>query len=245
VCQDVVAVSPLIASAARTLRAEEYAAFAALAAFPRAALDPCLLSTDRFTAAELPVANRVGLLDRFGLFGVRLAITLARTGCRTRIDLADRLLRHSGLTELQESIGELLTNRRAVLKARSALLALEWVLREEPIPASAYLVGELERLVTGAHEFRELRLLAALRARSVSLPGELAVEARRLVGGDGTGACERLGLPADTDTTHVWEHAQSAVARWRGHLHAARPAAQRRAAEVVVRSCEGVLASLG
>jgi hypothetical protein len=249
-CQDVLAVTPIIASAARTLRAEEHAAFGTLAALPRAELEGYLLSTDRFTAADFPAAVgaevRVGLLERFGLFGVRLATTLVRTGCRTRTELADRLLRHSGLTELQESIAELFTGRRAALKARSALLALEWVLREEPMPHSDYLVAELERLVAGAHEFRELRLLAALRARRVNLPGELAAEARRLVGGDGTEASERLGLPPEAPTADLWTHAHAAVARWRQELHAPSPnAAQRRAAEVVVRSCEGVLARLG
>jgi hypothetical protein len=247
VCQDVIAVSPLLAHAARTLTTDEYAALAALAGLPRVELEPHLLSTDRFTAARFPVPVDAGvrraMLHRFGLFGVRLASTLVRTGCHGRAELADRLTLHSGLTELQDVVAELFLTRRPALKARSALLALAVVLRAEPVPAAAYLAAELERLVVGAHEFREMRLLAALRARRVSLPGELDGPARRLAGGHGAAAHDRLGLPPDASAADIWACAQAAVRRWRTE-----PAdrgftqAQQRAAEVLVRSCEGILA---
>lgn len=269
-CQDVLAVAPMLAHAGRTLTGEEYAAFDELARVPRSGpgapgakllagpegtgprppgqgLEPHLLSTDRFTAADFPAAVdeavRRKLLDRFGLFGVRLATTLVRTGCRTRTALADRLVRHSGLAELQESIAELFVDRRPALKARSALLALDRVLRSEPLPAAAYLNAELERLVAGAHEFRELRLLASLRAGRVALPDDLGGQARRLAGVSGGTARDRLGLPPDAPTGEVWTHAHAAVARWRAEpQQRGFNAAQRRAAEVVVRSCEGILA---
>jgi hypothetical protein len=248
-CQDVVAVSPLLASAARTLTAEEYAALAALAEVPRVELEPYLLSTDRFTAAEFPApvgaATRRALLHRFGLFGVRLAGTLVRTGCHGRSDLADQLTRHSGLTELQESVAELLLDRRTALKARSGLVALKAILSSDPVPGADYLAAEVERLVAGAHEFRELRLLAALRARRVTLPDELLGQARRLTGAHGADPHERLGLPADAPAQDLWACARASAERWR-----AEPAdrgftpAQRQAAEVVVRSCEGILSRL-
>jgi hypothetical protein len=247
---DVLAVSPLLAHAGRTLTSDEFMAIGSLAAVPRPDLEPHLLSTDRFTAAAVPapvaVEVRRDLLRRFGLFGVRLAATLVRTGCHTRAELADRLVRHSGLAELQESVAELFVARRSALKARSALLALEWVLRSEPLPAAVYLAAELERLVSGAHDFRELRLLADLRTRRVSLPADLVDEARRLVGGYGTDARDRLGLAQDAADDDVWAYARAAVERWRA-VPAEREftADQRRAAEVVVRSCEGVLAATG
>ena len=156
-------------------------------------------------------------------------------------DLADQLTRHSGLTELQESVAELFVDRRAALKARSGLAALHAILRADPVPGAEHLAAEAERLVAGAHEFRELRLLAALRARRITLPDELVGQARRLTGAHGADPHERLGLPADAPAQHLWACARAAAERWR-----AEPAdrgftqAQRQAAQVVVQSCEGI-----
>ena len=248
-CQDVLAVSPLIAAAARTLRDEEFRAIATMAALPRASSEPYLLSTDRFTAADAlqPVAaqQRAQLLHRFGLGGIRLAITLARTGCDTPAGLAERLQEHSGLKDLQASIAELFTVRRAALRARSALTALDHLLRTRPLPPAAHLLAELELLVADAHELRELRLLAALRAGRVNLPREHAVDARRLLGGSGTSLGERLGIPPEATVDDTWAEAHDAAARWRAEAQGrALSPAQRRAAEVVLRSCDMILAGL-
>jgi hypothetical protein len=248
--QDVLAASPLIAHAARTLRDDEFDAIAALAALSRADAEPHLLSTDRFMAADRPIPiaaeQRARLLDRLGLGGIRLAATLVRTGCHSRIALGESLLQHSGLDELQAAINDLFTGPQATLKARSALLALDRVLRREPRPQSAHLAAELELLLAGAHEFRELRLLAALRTGRVTLPAELALDARRLVGGNGQGIAERLGTDAGAPADETWSQAYAAAARWQQELN--RPeqtAGQRRAAEVVLRTCSGILTQLG
>jgi hypothetical protein len=107
------------------------------------------------------------------------------------------------------------------------------------------LSASLERVVAGAHSFRELRLLAALRTGRVSLPGELAVEARRLVGGDGGAHCERLGVDPQTPPERLWPAAESAAGRWHALTTAAGTAGGRRAAEVVLRSCTAILDDLG
>ncbi|WP_034213394.1 hypothetical protein [Actinoplanes subtropicus] len=249
VCQDVLAVSARIAHAGRTLREQEYATVVAIAGLPRPDAEPHLLSADRFTGASFPSAipagRRADLLARLGLGGVRLAVTLARTTARSRAELGDQLARQSGLTELQASISDLLTTRRGVLKARVALVALEHLLRAEAHPATGHLAAELELLLAGAHELRELRLLAALRTGRVALPGDLALEARRLVGGDGGAHCERLGLDPQTPPEKLWPAAESAAARWHEQTTAAATAAGRRAAEVVLRSCTAILDDLG
>jgi predicted GTPase len=248
--QDVLAVSPLIAHAARTLRDEEFDAIAALGALSRTEAEPHLLSTDRFMAADRPIPiaaeQRARLLERLGLGGIRLAATLVRTGCHSRAALGESLLQHSGLDDLQAAIADLFTGQQATLKARSALIALDQVLRREPRPQSAHLAAELELLVAGAHEFRELRLLAALRTGRVTLPAELALDARRLVGGNGPSVAERLGTGAEALPDEVWSQAYAAAARWQQELH--RPeqtTGQRRVAEVVLRSCGSILAQLG
>ncbi|GAA2706602.1 hypothetical protein [Actinoplanes palleronii] len=242
-CQDVLAVSPLIAAAARTLTADEFQAITALAALPRAESEPHLLSTDRFAAAGVlsPVdaPGRVRLLQRFGLGGVRLALTLARTGGDTPAVLAERLQEHSGLKDLQSSIAGLFTARRSVLRARSALATLDHVLRTHRTPAAGHLLAQVELLVADAHELRELRLLSALRAGRLNLPPEHGADARQLLGGAGVSIGERLGMSPDATADDTWHAARTAAGRWRDLAHGGTlPAAQRRAAETVLRSCD-------
>jgi hypothetical protein len=249
-CQDLLAVSPLVGHAARTLREDEFQAIATLAALPRTDSEPYLLSTDRFTATDslqpVTAERRALLLQRLGLGGVRLAITLARTGGDSCAVLAERLQEHSGLTDLQGAVAEQFTARRASLQARSALTVLDQVLRTKPRPQSAHLLAALELLVAGAHQFRELRLLSALRSGRVTLSPESALDAKRLLGGSGISVGERLGVPAEATADDVWQQAHDAAARWQDETHrAGQTAAQRRAAEAVLRSCDAILGWLG
>ncbi|MFD2418221.1 hypothetical protein [Amycolatopsis pigmentata] len=227
-CQDVVPVAGLLARAARNLGRPEFDALAELAALDRTELEPYLLSADRFASISQGHAT---LLEWLGLFGVRVAIPLLRGEARTLRELSDELLRRSGLSELWESIDGNFLGRREVLKARSALLGLEVVLRMEPRPAAAALAKDLEQVVASAHDFRELRLLAAIRTGCVVLPEGLRDEAVRLVGGDGNTPGDRLAeidLPA-------------ASRRWRARAgDPGLASAERQAAAVVVRTCEAL-----
>jgi hypothetical protein len=245
-CQNVVALAPMIARTGSTLTDSEFLALAALADVPRPDLDGFLLSTDRFTGGDFPVpldtTVRGALLDRLGLFGVRLAVTLIRTGSHTREKVAEQLVRRSGLVELRESIREFFLDRRQVLKARTALLALDFVLRAEPREDAGYLHAELERVVAGAHDFHELRMLAALRSRQVTLPDTLAAEARRLLGADGTSLLARLGVEHESSDDELWSRLHDALGRWRQEAQSPLlTTTQRRAAMTVVRSCEGMV----
>ncbi|SFA72462.1 50S ribosome-binding GTPase [Amycolatopsis marina] len=244
-CQDVVPMSGMLACAGRTLREPEFDAFSELARLPRKDIEPYLLSVDRFAGdavpGSVPADVRVALLGRFGLFGVRLVLTLLRRGSMTLPALAAELVQRSGLGDLRDAIENSFVERRPVLKARSALIALEVVLRMEPRPAAAALAGELERVMAGAHEFRELRLLAALRGGRIVLPAELRTEALRLLGDVGAGVAERFGVEPGEDPRPA---AFDALQRWRAHAEdGSLPAAARRAAAVVARGCEGVVAT--
>lgn len=243
-CQDVHAVAGLVAATGRTLRDAEFSALSALASISRADLEPHLMSVDRFVNSPLvlPVPP-ADLLARLGLFGIRLAITLVRRGS-TPQSLAADLVKRSGLDELRDSIGQNFVERRHVLKARSALIALEVVLRMEPRPAAAVMAADLERALAGAHDFAELRLLSALRTGRIELPAdELGEEAVRLVGGAGCELGARLGTAHEPSPGQVARLAHDAVRRWREL--AADPAltsGQRWAAGVVVHSCEVLIA---
>lgn len=249
-CLSVVALGGLVALAGRVLTEPEFTALAALARLPKAETDLLLLSTDRFTAVDFPVAidaaTRHALLDRLGIFGVRLSTTLIRTGCDSRARLAAELVRRSGLTELRESITRYFVDRTPVLKSRSALAALESLLRTEPRPGAKELVARLEQVLANAHEFRELRLSAALLGGRVRFESGLVAEANRLIGGDGTSLAARLGVEHDAGGDELWDRASAAVGRWQELAEdPVYGADQRRAARVVVRSCEGMLAELG
>jgi GTPase SAR1 family protein len=248
-CVNVVACSGSIGLAGRTLGESDFAALATLARVPRPELEAHLLSADRFVRGELPVRLdaevRAALLDRLGLFGVRLATTLVRTGFDSRVKLSAELIRRSGLTELRESVNRFFIDRRVMLKARSALAAVETLLRTEPGRGTGELLGSVEQIVAGAHEFRELRLLAALRNTRLGFDAELAAEAQRLIGGDGVGLAARLGVEHEATVQRLWEVAAEAQWRWRDRAEdPLLRLAQRRGAQVVVRSCEGMLAEL-
>ncbi|WP_018332929.1 dynamin family protein [Actinomycetospora chiangmaiensis] len=254
-CQTVVAVAGLVALTGRTLRQDEFLALRALAALDGATTDALLLSADRFVTppdslrdrlpTDVDAARRAGLLARFGVFGVRLSLALIRSEDADANRLATELVRRSGLDDLREVLDSQFSERRDLLKARSALLAVELVLAREPRPAVRALAVEVERVFASAHEFAELRLLAALRARSVRLPTEARDEAERLVGGSGSRAAVRLGLDPDADDAACRAAAVEALGRWR--RRGSSPLSDRAtvdACSVVIRSCEGMLASL-
>lgn len=246
-CQAVVAVSGLVGLAGRTLTGSERAALATLAAQPRTDLDEHLLSADRFVAQRFPVpvdpAVRAALVDRLGMAGVRLAVTLVRTGS-TGPDLSAQLVARSGLTDLCAAVEELFLRRSDVLRAAATLTGLRALVAADPHPEAVPLLAGLERAEASAHELRELRLYAALRSGRTVLPAHLSDEALRLTGATGTSVAQRLGTPDDTPRTHALALASEAVDRWRAEADDPdRPYPQRRAAQVVVRSCEGVLAA--
>jgi hypothetical protein len=248
-CQDVIAVTGLLAHAGRALPQPEFDALATLAFAPRAELDGHLLSADRFASPDFPVPVAVdlrrALLDRLGLFGLRLATALIRQGFDTHSTLCAELVQRSGVTELREAVGRYFTDRTTVLKARSALLALDVVLRNEPRPPAAALAVELERILAGAHEFRELRLLAALSAGQLTLPADLDTEARQLIGANGTAVPTRLGLTEEPTMTGLRHAIIGALRRWRDHAeNPVLDEAARTAAATVVRTCEGMLATV-
>ncbi|WP_298180763.1 hypothetical protein [Saccharomonospora sp.] len=235
-CQDVVAVAGLTACAARTLRRDEFESLAALAAAPKSELDPLLLSAARFGGEP----ERARLLDRFGLYGVRLATTLLRGGITTPQALVAELCRRSGLNVLGEAVAVYFADRASVLKARSALLGLGVVLSREPRPSAASLAAELERTLTGAHEFAELRLFAALRTGRVNFPGELGDEAIRLVGGYGVAPQARLG--AGMGEPGLRRTAVDALRLWRSYAeNPVLDSAERHAAATVARTCEALV----
>jgi hypothetical protein len=249
-CQTVLPVAGLLAETAVTLNEAEFRHLHALAGLDRSQIDELLLTVDRFVAddpdlAVLPI-ERVGLLDRFGLYGVRLSIALLRQNKVTNASqLSAELTRRSGLDELRSVLAEQFASRADVLKARSVVVAIEDLMTRHPVPGSDRLDAELERFMASAHEFSEIRLLNALRLGAVGLTSDEIEVAERLLGAQGSATSHRLGVElgvgADEQRTVALELHQ----RWQRRGES--PLSTRDvvdASRILSRTCEGILAGL-
>jgi hypothetical protein len=251
VVQTVVPVAGLLAETAASLTEAEVAQLRKVALLEPRDTEALLLTVDRF-ANQVPELGLTGpereqLLDRLGLFGVRLAVSLLRRGTRdtTATQLAAQLAARSGVRELRDLLGSLFFERREVLKSRSALLALDTLTRTQPRPGSDRVAAEVEGLISSAHPFRELRVLAAVRAGWVTGKPEVLSDLERLIGGTGGAAHVRLQQPPDASPAALAKAATEALARWRRRAEnpVTRPELAS-AARVVIRSCEGILLQL-
>jgi hypothetical protein len=248
-CRTVVPVAGLLASSAAALRESEYRMVEVLARAPD--LDRLLLTADRLLTAptEVPLLpdERAMLLDRFGMFGLRLATRMVRDG---EVDgagaLAAALAQASGLPLLRAVLADQFAARAAVLKARSALMGLEAVVRRFPPPAASGLTREVERVRAEAHEFAEIALLDAVRSGTVRLSPDESSAAELLLGTAGTDARSRLGLAVEAGPEQIRKAAVDQHLRWQLRAeHPASPREVRQAARLLVRSCEGILGEIG
>jgi hypothetical protein len=247
-CQTVLPVSALLAETAATLRETEFAALASLASLSMSETEALLLSADRFArtdAAGVPEPQRVDLLRRFGLFGVRYALDAIRKGrIGNASELAELLMRSSGIHGLRRELATRFESRANTLKARSALAAVEAILRRTGAEDSA-LWTELERIRSGAHEFSELRVLTAIRTGELALNDDDAREAERLLGAFGASAAERAGVEPGASADDVRAGLLGSIGRWRAKAEAPiASAAVIETARVLVRTCEGLLADV-
>ncbi|MEV6770592.1 dynamin family protein [Nocardia sp. NPDC051030] len=245
-CQSVIPVAGLLAFAAATLRQREYAAFEALATVPVEDLSVAMLSADRFARPDLPLPVppelRAHLAARFGLFGIRLAVTLIRLGVRGSQALAAELGQRSGLEELRTVLDVQFAQRAGELKAHSALTAVARIIVAHPGTAADALLPRVKTLLADVHGFAELRLLGHLRADELPLPATDLTELHRLIGGTGVATHLRLGLSPHTDLNTQRDAAMAAVHTWRARArHPLADQAMSHACLTAARSAEGLL----
>jgi hypothetical protein len=248
-CPVIVPVDGLLAHASGTLREREFALLHAIARAPRSEVGELLLTADRFllrpTVIALTESDRTLLMDRLGLFGVRLAVELISNGeVGTASELAAQLAERSGLDRLRSVLQSQFDRRSRILKARSALAELSDVLRSGGCSQSGQLLGAVEELAAGTHEIAEVRLLSSLRSEPLELKAERLVELDRLLGGSGHDPASRLGLAADAGPQEVYDAALAALGGWQ--RTAEHPLSSRQvqtAARVAIRTLEGLVAA--
>lgn len=246
-CPVVVPVTGLLGHGAVTLHQHEYASLAAVARAPRDEIGDLLLTADRFAMAEsgrVSTEDRTKLLDRLGLFGVRLSVELLRSGAVTSSpELCARLADASGLDRLRRVVLRQFAERARVLKARSAAAALREILLRGHASDGQVLLERLEQITAGAHDFEELRVLLELRGGGLSLTTDRAAQLELLMGGAGHEPAARLGLPENASAEEVRLAALDALALWQGvEQHPLSSRATQIAARAAARTVEGFLA---
>lgn len=246
VCQAVVPVSGLLALTARTLRQSEFAALEKLSTIAPAELVKAMLSVDRFVREDssLPVdaATRAHLLNRFGMFGIRMSVALLSAGVADAAGLAEELLVRSGLVALRDVIDQHFGQRSELLKAHTALLSLRRFVATHRISATPRIIADIDPLIDDTHAFEELRLLSQLHSRSTTFTDEEIASVLRIIGGSGIDAASRLGLT--TETAYDGPRAAFAAAqRWRRRAdHPLNDPFTTRACRAAVRSAEALVA---
>lgn len=245
----VVPVAGLLAEGARTLREREFLAFRELAGLDRDTRERLLVSADRFvrdTGIALPANERTELLERFGMFGIRLAAALIRAGAQTSSELSEQLVAQSGLIPLQDFVTTQFAARAEVLKVRGVLAGLDMLLTAHPPRGETYeLRAGIERVEAGAHGLRELSLLSTVHSDSGALDPDDWAEALQIIGSTGTSVRDRLGLPDDAADAVCEARARELLSRWRGLAESPlieRPDAA--ACQVVCRSLDAVLSEI-
>jgi replication fork clamp-binding protein CrfC len=250
ICQAVVPVSGLLALTARTLRQSEFIALQKLAGADKAELSKAMLSVDRFVRVDSPLpvdaATRAQLLDRFGMFGLRISLAVLATGVADAAGLADELLERSGLVALREVIDQQFAQRSDMLKAHTALVSLRRFVEVFPIVATPYVIADIDPLLADTNAFEELRLLSQLSSRQTTLNPEEIASLRRIIGGSGTRAASRLGLDPQNANAEAREGPRAAFAaaqRWRRRAeHPLNDPFTTKACRAAVRSAEAMVA---
>ena len=190
----------------------------------------------------MDAATRAALLERFGMFGIRISIAVLRAGISDAVALADELLERSGLIALRDVIDQQFAQRSDLLKAHTALVSLRRFVAVNPIYASRRIQSDIDPLLADTHAFEELRLLSQLRSRPTTLTDDEMVSLRRMIGATGTDAASRLGLGplAPDDGPRA---AFAATQRWRRRAeHPLNDPFTTRACRAAVRSAEALVA---
>jgi hypothetical protein len=219
-CAAVVPLAGLLAETGLTLREDEVASLRLLAATPPEELERMLLSADQFCgteASQLTVEIRCNLLNRLGLFGVRLAVAEIAAGrATTAAALGPLLVEKSGLTALRQLISQHFMPRARVLQARSGLVALRSLARslQTVVPDLASDIDRrLEQLESSTVQFAQVRAAHLVASGAVRVSATERAELDLLMSGPPSPRLVGLAPSAPNDV--VQTAALAGISRWR------------------------------
>lgn len=248
-CATVVPLAGLLAETGLTLREDEASSLRTLATTDPATLEQMLLSADQFCdlhASELTLELRRNLLDRLGMFGVRLALREVQVnGITTAAGLGPALVEQSGLGELRRVIDQHFMPRARTLQARSALVSLRTLARELRGVHGAVadkLDREAERIEASGVEFARIRAAHLVASGVVRIRDADRADLERVLLANGPEAA--LGLGATASPEQVRAAALTAIERWRSRSgDPLADQALREVCETAARTCESMYAA--
>ena len=130
----------------------------------------------------------------------------------------------------------------ALLKAHTALVGLRRFVERHPGPAASAILADVDPLLADTHAFEELRLLSQLRSRPTTFTDDEMASLRRILGGSGIDAGDRLGL-RESDPGDGPRAAFAAAQRWRRRAeHPLNDPFTTRSCRAAVRSAEALVA---
>lgn len=251
VSETIVPVSGLMGMGATSLRQSDFTLLKSLALRDQSETQHLLVSAEHFIAAKdswlPPERSRIDLVDRFGMYGIRIAFAVLRGGIDDAGALSHELLRRSGLEELRRVIDVHFVQRQAELKAHSIVFAVHKLLRRQPVPGSTELLVVADKHMDQAHTYTEMQLVGRIPAGQLELFEDQLQELERVIGGRGAEIATRLGVDqgAAVDDTAMMRVALQHMERWRSL--AENPFLSRethRACRVAERSCEIIVSKL-
>jgi signal transduction histidine kinase len=197
----------------------------------------------QLTEADLAALRAGRPVPRIPPGDQRVAVACAREA-RTLAEFRADLVGRSGVPMLRTVLHQRVFARADLLRCQRALRGLSAMAhRLCPDHARQRLSYEVERLVAARHELAESALLDELRCGDAQLKGSDRSAALRLLGAGGTSVTDRLGLPAAAAPRDVAFAARAELARWqRIAANPIDPGARHRAASVLIRTCEEILA---
>lgn len=250
VCETIVPVAGLMGMGAMTLRQSDFTVLRDLSGCDPKDTRQVLVTAERFMTAQhdwLPAERtRIDLVDRFGIYGIRIALAALRGGIDDASELSAELMRRSGLEELRRVIDVHFRQRQSELKAHSIVLALHRMMRQRPVDGSDELVARASEHMANAHTFNEMQLVGRIAGGRLGLSPEQITELERIIGGRGADVRTRLGFASrEVTTDELLNSAAKQLTRWRRLL--TNPLLDRethQACKITERSCESIIVSL-
>lgn len=214
-CQSIVPVAGLLAQGALQLDEADRRAFRAINSAPGRDRVRALRSAAMFVShgdVPLEAHRRAELLERYGLFGVRLATKLLQEQPISTERLRQELRERSGLVRLQRVLQQQFASRGRTLQARTAVAAVKAVAQQIGGEAGDAVLDAASDYELRTHAFRELHAVHRLRTNQV--PPEQADRAERVLGASGVSPAARLGVGEDTSPDRLAELADQERQHW-------------------------------